>query len=66
MDPVEEVIEIVPLRGCEGIDWYVGVKGFLDELLHDPVQGAAADMVIDPQNAVVPVMEMGILLVKDV
>ncbi len=65
MGPVEEVIEMGTLPICEGIDWYVGIRSLLDKLLSDPFLGAASDMVISPQDAVVPVMEMGILLKED-
>ncbi len=33
--------------------------------MSDPFQGASSDMVIGPQDAVVLVMEMGVLLKED-
>ncbi len=53
MGPVEEVIEVGTLPVREGIDWYVGIRGLVDKLLSEPFQGAALDMVIAPQDAVV-------------
>ncbi len=53
MGPVEEVIEVGTLPVREGIDLYVGIGGLVDKLLSDTFQGAASDMVIGPQDAVV-------------
>ncbi len=65
MGPVEELVEVVSLRVCDGIDCYGGIRGVLYKLSSNPFQGAAADMVISPQEAVVPLAEMVILLVED-
>ncbi len=40
MGPVEKVIEMGMLCGCEGIDWNVGIGRLVDKLSSDPFQGA--------------------------
>ncbi len=65
MGPVEEVVEVVTLHVCDGVVCYVGIRGILCKLLSNQSQGAVSDMIIGLQDVVVPVMEMGILLVED-
>ncbi len=65
MGPVEEMVEVDALCVGDGVDCYVGIRGSLCKLANNPFEGAASVVIISPKDPVVPVTEMGVLLVKD-
>ncbi len=66
MSPGEQVVVAVLLCVHKGINQCGRIGGFPFKLLYDPVQSAAADMVVGPKDVIVPEMQMVILLVEDV
>ncbi len=46
MGPIEEEVEFVTFRICEGVDSNVGVGGVVCKLLVHPIKGATSDVVL--------------------
>ncbi len=63
--PVEKVIKMFPLNVGEVVNRQVGIRGFMHKLKDDPFQGASAVVVRVAEDAMVPVAEVGLLLVED-
>ncbi len=65
MGPIEQEIESITFRICEGVDCNVGVRGVLCKLSVHPIEGAALDVVFGSEDAIVPMLEMVVVLVED-
>ncbi len=63
MGPIKQVIEFVVLRVC---DCNGGVLCVLYKLPLHPFQGAPLDMILGSKDLVVPMLEVGILLIEDI
>ncbi len=46
MGPIEQEIEFVAIRICEGVDCNVGVGGVVCKLSVHPIEGASSDVVL--------------------
>ncbi len=66
MGPVEQVIELNLIRVHKGSNGDGGIRGFLFNLLCDQIKSAMAVVVIGPENAVVPLMPVVMLLMEGV
>ncbi len=66
MGPVQQVIEFVALRVCEGVNHNVWVWDVVCKLLMHPFKGAMTGMILGSNDSVVPLLEVGILLVEDI
>ncbi len=63
---VEEVVEMFSFNVGEVVDCQIGVWGVDQKLAGDPFQSASLVVVCSAKDAVVPVAEVVLLLVKDV
>ncbi len=65
MGVVEEVVEMFLFNVGEVVHCQIGVWGVDPKLAGDPFQGALLFMVCNAKDAIVPVVEVGVLLVED-
>ncbi len=65
MGAVEGVIEMVLFNVSEVVNCQIGVQGVDHKLAGDPFQGASSVVVSGAKDAMVPVVEVVLLLVKD-
>ncbi len=63
MGPIEDVIKLVMLWCHKGVDCHVRVRKVLCKLPSNPFQSALPDMILGSKDSIVPVTEVGILLV---
>ncbi len=65
MGSIEREVEFVAFQICEGVDCNVEIRGVVCKLSVHPIKGASPDVVLGTKDAIVPLLEMVVLLVED-